>query len=141
MASNTETQRSAHEAWNRRDFDGIVQKMTESITYTDHARGMTITTPDEFRQWVSEWAEFFSDGKITDASYLDAGRTSVAQFTARGTNDGAFGPYPPTGREVVFDLCELLTYDDEGRITGGAIYYDQLGILMQLGHVEVPQAA
>jgi hypothetical protein len=115
--------------------------MKDAISYTDHARGMTITTREEFKEWVGDWAKFFSDGKITKARYVDAGDTTISQFTGRGTNDGTFGPYPATGREIVFDLCEILTFDGEGRIAGGDIYYDQLGMLIQLGHVEVPAAA
>lgn len=142
MASkNVETHRSAHEAWNRRDFNAIAAAMQEDITYVDHARGITITTRDDFIQWVSAWAQFFSDGKITEARYLDAGDTVVAQFTGHGTNDGPFGPYPATGREATFGLCEFLRFNQQGRIVGGEIYYDQLSLLVQLGHVEMPEPA
>ncbi len=142
MASkNVETHRAAHEAWNRRDFDAIVSAMVENVTYVDHPRDITISARDEFKEWAAAWAQFFSDGKITDARYNDAGDTVVAQFVARGTNDGAFGPYPATGREVTFPICEILRFDHEGRIVSGELFFDQLGLLVQLGHVEAPAPA
>jgi len=142
MASkNVQTHRDAHEAWNERDFDAVTSQMASSITYTDHARGLTIRTREDFTDWVKEWAQLFSNGKIVDARYTDAGDTVVARMTGRGTNDGPFGPYPATGREVRFDVCEILQFDEQGRIVGGDVYYDQLGMLAQLGHVEVPAAA
>lgn len=48
------------------------------------------------------------------------------------------GPFPATGRPVEFAVCELLTYDADGAITGGEIYYDQATILGQLGHLQLP---
>jgi steroid delta-isomerase-like uncharacterized protein len=141
MPSKADTHRTAHDAWNRRDFDAVVKDMASSITYIDHARGLTFGSRDDFRVWVVQWSEFFSDGQITKPRYAETDDMSISQFTARGTNDGAFGPYPATGREVVFDLCELLRFDAGGKIVGGDIYYDQLAILMQLGHVEAPVAA
>jgi steroid delta-isomerase-like uncharacterized protein len=140
-SSNVETHRAAHEAWNARDFDAIIDKMASSIDYTDHARAIEIKTREDFRAWITEWAEALSNGAIVDARYTDAGNTSIARFTGRGTNDGPFGPFPATGREVRFDLCEILEFDDEGTIVGGDAYYDQLSILAQLGHVEIPAAA
>jgi steroid delta-isomerase-like uncharacterized protein len=141
VPSNAEIHRRAHDAWNRRDFDGVVKDMNQSIEYTDHARGLTIRSRDEFRRWVTDWAEFLSDGRITNPRYGEAADMSIARFTARGTNDGSFGPFPATGREAVFDLCEILRFDANGKIVGGDIYYDQLSILVQLGHVEAPAAA
>jgi steroid delta-isomerase-like uncharacterized protein len=140
-SSNAETHRAAHEAWNRRDFDAIMEMMASSIEYTDHARGLTIRTREDFRGWIQEWAEAFSNGKLVDQEYLEAGDTVVARMTGRGTNDGPFGPFPATGREARFDLCEFLEFDNQGTIVGGDIYYDQLSLLAQLGHVEIPAAA
>ncbi len=36
----------------------------------------------------------FSDGKITNPKYIDAGDVIVTQFTVEGTNDGAVGFAP-----------------------------------------------
>jgi predicted ester cyclase len=50
----------------------------------------------------------FSDGKITNATYIDAGDTVVVQFISTGTNTGSFAGLPPTGRHVIFQFVEIL---------------------------------
>jgi steroid delta-isomerase-like uncharacterized protein len=140
-STNVETMRVSHNNWNRRDFDACVSPMNQSISYVDHARGVTLKTRDEFKNFVAGWAQAFPDAKITEATYLDAGDTVVAQFTASGTNTGAFGPYPATGRRMTLSYCEICQFDAKGRVTGGGIYYDQLSVLTQLGHVKQAAAA
>jgi steroid delta-isomerase-like uncharacterized protein len=138
MASNIETHRAAHQAWNRRDYDGVISKMAPDISYEDHPGGRTMKSRDEFRGWAEDWATAMSDGEIFDATYIDGGDTSVSVFQARGTNDGPFGPLPATGRRLTFTLCEILRYDTDGGMISGEIFYDMLGILVQLGHLEPP---
>ena len=137
MASqNVETFRAAHEAFNRRDFDGVVSKMAEGLTYRDQARNVTFTGRDGFKEFMQGWVGAFSNAAVSEPSYLDAGDTVIAQFMARGVNDGAFGPLPKTGREIDVPFCELMRFDDEGQIVSGSIYYDQLTMMTQLGHIE-----
>jgi hypothetical protein len=47
---NVEKHRAGHEAFNRRDFDAMVREYTESISWTDRARGVTFTTGS--RAWT-----------------------------------------------------------------------------------------
>ena len=137
MASqNLETFRTAHQAFNRRDFDWVLSRLAKGFQYRDQARNVTFTGPDGFREFMQSWVDAFSDGKVSEPSYLDAGDTVIAQFTARGVNDGALGPLPQTGRRIDLPFCEMLTFDDAGQIVSGACYYDQLTLMTQLGHVE-----
>ena len=137
MASqNVETFRALHQAFNTRDFDGVVSKMAEGFTYRDQARNVTFTGRDGFKEFMQGWADAFSNATVTDPTYLDAGDTVIAQFMARGVNDGAFGPLPETGREIDVPFCELMRFDDNGQIVSGGIYYDQLTMMTQLGHIE-----
>lgn len=139
MASkNVEAHRAAHEAWNRRDYDAVIGGMVEDFTYTDHPRGLTVKSRGELGDWTREWAAALPDGRITDARYIDGGDTTVALFVGRGTNDGPFGPYPATGRRVSWPLCEVIRFDDQGRIVSGEIFYDTLSVLIQLGHAQPP---
>jgi ketosteroid isomerase-like protein len=92
MASkNVETLRAAHESWNKRNFPGVVKNAAEGLVYTDNARAITLNSRHKFREWTEEWAKAFSDGRITNPEYTDAGDTVVARFTVVGTNDGSFG--------------------------------------------------
>ena len=138
-AKNVEAHRSAHSAWERRDFDGAVSGTEQSFTYEDHASGRSLGSRQEFKEYIVAWAQGFSDGKIGEAArYYDAGDTSVALCTLRGTNDGPFGAFPATGRTVSLPFCEVMHFDSAGRMVSGEIYYDQMSMLIQLGHAQPP---
>jgi predicted ester cyclase len=87
-SKNVETLRAAHESWNRRDFASVVRNSAESLAYTDNARSLTLNGLDKFREWTEAWAKAFSDGRITNPEYIDAGDIVVARCSAEGTNDG-----------------------------------------------------
>jgi steroid delta-isomerase-like uncharacterized protein len=135
-SQNVETFRATHQAFNRRDFDGVVSNMAEGVTYRDQARNASFTGRDGFREFMQGWVEAFSNAAVSEPTYLDGGDTVIAQFMARGVNDGALGPLPATGREIDVPFCELMRFDDDGQIVSGSIYYDQLTMMTQLGHIE-----
>jgi len=135
-AKNLKTLRAAHESWNKRDFAGVVDNAAENLTYTDHGRTITLNTRDKFREWTEGWAKAFSDGRITNPQYIDAGNIVVAQFTVAGTNDGPFGSMKPTGRKMSLPFCEICHFDKQGRMVSGGCYYDQYTLLTQLGHIQ-----
>ena len=134
--ANSDTHRELHDLFNGRDFDAIVKRVTDEFHYTDRARGVSLMGGDAFKAWLGEWTGVMSNARVTDARYLDADNTSVSMFTGRGTHDGPLGPIPASGNEIAFALCEVLTYDDEGDITGGEIYYDQASIAAQTAVVD-----
>ena len=137
MASkNVKTVRAAHESWNRRDFQGVIRDSAEGLVYTDHGRSLTLNTRDRFREWTEAWAKAFSDGKITNPQYIDAGEFVITQFTVEGTNDGPLGSFPPSGRRISLQFCEICQLDKQGRVVSSGCYYDQYTLLTQLGHVQ-----
>jgi len=133
---NVKTLRAAHESWNKRDFAGVIDSAAGNLTYTDHARVIRLNTREKFREWAEGWAKAFSDGRITDPQYTDAGNIVVAQFTFQGTNDGPLGSMKPTGRKTSLAFCEICHFDKQGRIVSGGCYYDQYTLLTQLGHIQ-----
>lgn len=138
-STNVEIVRAAHDSWNRRDFDGIVRDMADNGIYVDRPRNLTLNK-QKFLDWTRDWARAFSDGHITNARYVDAGDTVVAEFTVEGINDGPFGSLPPTGRKVTFHYCEV-TRVRNGRTESCTGYYDLYTILTQLGHIQPLAAA
>jgi steroid delta-isomerase-like uncharacterized protein len=135
-AKNMKTLRAAHESWNKRDFAGVIDNAAENLTYTDHARVIALDTREKFREWTEGWAKAFSDGRITNPQYTDAGNMVVAQFTVEGTNDGPFGSMKPTGHRMSLPFCEICHFDQQGRVVSGGCYYDQYTLLTQLGHIQ-----
>ena len=139
---NLDIYRAGHEAFNRRDLDAMIDAYAEDISWTDHARGVTFRTPQEFRtDFLEGWIHASSDCQVTNARYSDAGDTVVARFRARGTNDGPVGPFPASGKEWTLPMCEMWHFDTAGRVVGGEIYYDQASLLTQLGRLPDPSGA
>jgi steroid delta-isomerase-like uncharacterized protein len=142
MASrNVETMRTAHQAFNRRDFDAVVNLMAENVTYHDRARDVVFRGRAGFRDFMQAWVTAFSNSQVTEPVYIDAGDTVVAEFVARGTNDGPLGELPATGKPANFHMCEVIRFNDTGQVVSGGIYYDQLSIMIQLGHAQAPHSA
>ncbi len=95
----------------------------------------------KFREWTEAWAKAFSDGRITNPEYIDAGDVVVARFTVEGTNDGPFNSLQPTHRRISVPFCEITHFDKQGRTVSSGCYYDQYTLLTQLGHIEPLAAA
>ena len=129
--SNAETHRELHDLFNGRDFDAMVKRFADGFRYTDRARGLGIVGADGFKEWLKEWTRSMSNARVTEATYIDGGDTSVALFQGRGLHDGQLGPLPPSGRELSFPLCEILRYDADGNVTGGELYYELNDLLQQ----------
>jgi steroid delta-isomerase-like uncharacterized protein len=139
---NVEIYRAGHEAFNQRDFEAMTKHYADSITWTDHAQGRTFGTPQEFKdEFLPVWVEAASDIRITGPRYLEADRTVVCTFTAVGTHDGPFGPFPATGKEFALPLCEMWHFDPNGQVVGGDLYYDQVSLLTQLDLMPQPSGA
>jgi steroid delta-isomerase-like uncharacterized protein len=136
-----EVLREHYEAFNRGDMAEAARFFSEKIVYKDQARGLTFVGPERVKAGLTEWKQAFSDGRHTDMNHIVAGDSIVSRSVGRGTNDGPLGPFPPTGRTVSFPLCEVWEFDGDGRIVRGDVYYDQLSVLTQLGHLPAAEPA
>jgi len=141
MASkNVATALAVYEAFNARDLDKAVSTTLENANWEDHGRGVTTKTRSELKASFKEWADAFSDGKITDTKAVDAGDTVVVEYVGRGTNDGPMGPLPASGKHVAVPFVDIFRFDNNGKISGGASYYDTYSMLVQMGIAEAPKA-
>lgn len=136
MGSNVETHRATMEAFNRRDWAGAAGPMREDATYTDHGRDITAKGPVEAMDNLKEWAAAFSDARASDMHFIDGGDYTVCLFHGQGTNDGPMGPLPATGKRMDTAFCEVMHFDSHGKIISGELFYDNLSMLVQLGHMK-----
>jgi steroid delta-isomerase-like uncharacterized protein len=92
---------------------------------------------DEETAWTIQLFDRFPDFHIDVAETIAQGDYVVINFTVSGTNEGALQmptgeTVPPTGRKVVAAGSNTLQFKD-GKVARNSIYYDQLGVLAQLG--------
>jgi steroid delta-isomerase-like uncharacterized protein len=135
--SNAQAALGVYEAWERRDFDALAELVAEDVAFQDHPSGRTLTGRREIVDWFKSWATACSDSTASPA-VLDAGQDAVVQGVWAGTNDGPFGPFPASGRRVEVPFVNVMRVDEHGQVARGQVYYDQLGLLIQLGHAVPP---
>ncbi len=136
MASkNAETAATIATAFNQRDWETIRALIAEDCVFSDPAQDHK--GPDGFVEGYNKtWVAGFSDAKMTDVVIHDAGDAVIVEFIGTGTNDGSVADLPPTGKHASQSICEVYRFGPDGKVIGGRSYYDQLGILAQLGHAE-----
>jgi steroid delta-isomerase-like uncharacterized protein len=113
--------------------DALYNLMAENCVYRDHSLGQVYEGRDAVRGWARAWAGAASNLHTTDVWAHEAGDVVVVQAMWRGTNDGAFGPYPATGQSYAMPTCYIFHFDSDGRIVENEVYYCKLRLLEQLG--------
>jgi steroid delta-isomerase-like uncharacterized protein len=125
-------------AWEKRDFDGLVEQMAEDVLVNDHPRGVVINGRSDVKDWFASWAEACPDSTAGVTVAATSEDTAVTQGLYAGTNTGPFGPFAATGRSVSMPFANVIRFDGNGRMVEFAAYYDQLTLLSQLGHAQAP---
>ena len=85
-----------------------------------------------FKQMVLGLLSAFPDLRITIEDQFVGGDKVATRWSAEGTNNGAFGPVPATGRRVRINGLIL------DRVAGGKVVerweqWDQMSMMQQLG--------
>lgn len=70
---------------------------------------------------------------------VDGDRVAV-HLRISGTQLGAWGPLPPTGRHLEFEEMLLLTFDADGRVVHQRGIVDNLAGLRQAGVMPTPDS-
>jgi steroid delta-isomerase-like uncharacterized protein len=137
-SKNWTTVQKQFDAFNRHDADGAASGYSPNVVFTDHSTGETLKTQAEIRDQVKLYVDAASDGRIAIRDRVETDDAIVVELTFTGTNDGPLGPLPATGRPMTIDAVNMFRFDKQGKIVAEDWYYDQLGLMAQLGHVSPP---
>jgi steroid delta-isomerase-like uncharacterized protein len=140
MSDNSGIASAVFEAWEKRDFDAVVENMAEDVVVTDRSRGETIKGRAEVKAFYASWASACPDSTCGYQVVAASGDAVAVEGLWSGTNTGPFGPFEPSGRTVSMPWINNVYFDADGRIVKVSVLYDQMGVLSQLGHVAVPSA-
>jgi steroid delta-isomerase-like uncharacterized protein len=136
--------RDIHSAWNRRDFDRIASVTSDQCNWVMIPTGQKFSGKEGLRQYSQGWASAFPDAQIQETNLIAGDDGAVIEFVGRGKHTGPLsgpaGDIPPTGRDVELPCCEIYRIED-GKMIGGAIYFDMATLLGQLGLMPQPAAA
>jgi steroid delta-isomerase-like uncharacterized protein len=138
MPDNSAAGQSLFDAWEKREFDVMVENMTEDVSINDAPRNQVITGKAAVKEWYASWAGACPDSVAGAAVSAASGHTVAIEGVWIGTNTGPFGPLAATGKSVSMPWVNVLHFGSDGKIVSGAAYYDQLTIMVQLGHLQAP---
>jgi steroid delta-isomerase-like uncharacterized protein len=129
------------DAFNRHNEGDYVAEFTTSCKVIDIPTGDKLAGKDGAREFFRRWSNAFPDGKTTIHDELVSDDTVVVLFTGEGTQKGPLGPFPPSNKRAKLEFASITKLDSQGKAEEVTNYYDQLSLLMQLGHVPMPSAA
>lgn len=139
--SSVDTHEKVIALFNAGDIEGIREYLADDVTRIDAPTETTASGVDEVLEMIKMWPKSFSDARVSAAEYLEGNSFSVALFNGEGTNDGEFGPFPPTGKTINVPFCEVAEFNGDGKLTRNRLYYDLASMLHQLGHMPAPDAS
>ncbi len=94
--------------------------------------------PAEQTAIIKVFHKAFPDFHITYNNLEIRDGKSYSNWMVTGTNTGAFGDNPPTGKKTTTHGISICHYDSEGKMTEEHVYYDMHGVYEQLGYILSP---
>jgi steroid delta-isomerase-like uncharacterized protein len=136
MSQNMESARRWLEAAYRDDVGTCAQLVAANYTYTDHTKPAIAATPEALVQAQQDDLGAWSDRRLVIDRMTEAidGRV-VTQFRISNTHSGTYKGVPATGVRVTTSVCNILTFDTQGRVVAEEAYYDDLQTMLRLGAV------
>ena len=137
-ATNEATVRAMVDAINARDLarlDALIA--ADVVRHSQSTPGVQVRSLADFKAFLRSDFASVPDSEIT-CPMVVADETHVATWCRyEGTQEGSFGPYPPSGQRLSLDFASLMRME-EGKIAEMWTVWDNLTALTQLGHVEPP---
>jgi steroid delta-isomerase-like uncharacterized protein len=120
-------------AWNRGDADGVLVNVAEDVIWRDVALGMPLHGRDALRGAALAYLAAFPDLRVEETSSTLAAPRLAQELTITGTHRGEFLGIAPTGRWTEIYAAVVTTFDDDGLMIEGALYWNALAMMRQLG--------
>jgi steroid delta-isomerase-like uncharacterized protein len=121
--------------WERRDFDAVVARFGPDAVVRDHPRDIALSAPADIRAWFEGWAAACPDSTASAQATVSTDDGAVIEGLYAGTNTGAFGTVPATGRPVSLAYAGVFRFDGGGHVVSYDAYYDLYSLFAQLGQV------
>jgi steroid delta-isomerase-like uncharacterized protein len=120
------------EGWNRHDAAMLAADFAEDAVAESPMQGRLVGRR-RIQQVYESWLSAFADIVFVSDDVLVDGNRAVQFFTLAGTQTGAFGGVPATGRRFQIKGAMISTVADDGLITYERRIYDVTNMLVQLG--------
>jgi steroid delta-isomerase-like uncharacterized protein len=125
----------AAELWTEGNTDVLDEYYTDDFVY--HGADGTSVDGDGYRAHVMEFREAFPDCRVEVHETALDGDLTVVRFTYSGTWEGEFRGMEPNSSTFAVDGISMARIEN-GRFAEIWRYTDRMGMLAQLGIVDVP---
>lgn len=124
--------------WNSGDMAAFYEMIDEHVI--DHNAGESETGRAGVRKALDTLRAAFPDSRYTVERVVadPARRMTAAHLTMEGTQVGDLFGVPPSGRFARWKEVRFAVWSADGRVTDHWAVIDNLGMFMQLGHVQWP---
>lgn len=137
---NMELMQTLDDAWNAQDWDTFDKRHRTHVVVRWPGQPPTHGIHDHRLEGIQMF-KTFPDNRVHNRPYkvfFASGEwtCSIARFT--GTMTGPMtGPdgkeIPPTGKSFEVDFCTVARWDENGQIMEENLFYDLVGLMMQIG--------
>jgi hypothetical protein len=107
--------------------------MSEDVRYEDVPTGAVFVGHDGIREMGGAALQMASDMSFEVHQRVGGERSYAFEVTCRGTNDGAVGPFPATGRPFTFRTVSIGEVSDTGLVVSQRDYWNLAELTGQLG--------
>ncbi len=129
--------REVREVWNSDgNLDVIEDVVAEDVVY--HTSMMDMNSRDEYRQMAEEVRDGFTDLEMEIEDVVPSDDKVAVRYTVRGTHSGEMMGIEPTDERIEM-MGILIDRVEDGKIRERYDISDELGMLVQLGVVELPE--
>jgi steroid delta-isomerase-like uncharacterized protein len=121
------------DAWNRGDAQGVVAYMVEDVIWHDVGLPLPLHGREALKQAAEGYMNAFPDLRMQTTSETIQLPRLAQEWTATGTHRGTLMGIAPTGRAIKTYGATVMTVDEDGWIIEGAVYWNALALMHQLG--------
>jgi len=123
------------EAWNKGNLAVIDQIL--SPEYRLHIQAPGAMDREGYHQAVSMYRSAFPDFLFTIEDMVAEGDKVVIRATMTGTQEGELMGLPPSGKMLTMEAIAIRRFED-GKIVEEWVLTDMLGMMQQMGVVQMP---
>jgi steroid delta-isomerase-like uncharacterized protein len=122
------------QAGNTRDYDRLADYVaTDFVRHCQATPGLVVTNLEQFKSFLKADVVVCPDSQVDVQMMVAEGDLVAIWATYSGTQEGAMGPFPPSGKKIVLDFGAVFRVENE-KLTELWVTWDNLTALSQLGH-------
>jgi predicted ester cyclase len=106
--------------------------------FVEHQYGFVPPNVESVKKAIESLHKAFSDFSMVIEELAVSGDKVWGRMTARGTQNGQFGPMPPTGKKVEITVIDIMRFKDGQLIEHWGVP-DRLAAMEQLGMKPPPK--